>query len=77
MSYAIMQGLTKIQNLVPDTETRESDRQEAQLHDDITLLEEMRIRIEDILSQDPKEYVSLCHGLFCYRPRSQIPHLRV
>lgn len=77
MSYAIMQVLTKIQKLVPDTQTRESDRQEAQFHDDKTLLGEMRTQIKDVISKDPKEYVSMCHGLFCYRPCSQIPHLRI
>lgn len=41
--------------LVPDTETRESDHQDAQLHDDKTLLEEMRTQIQDIL-KDPKEF---------------------
>src|SRR6266699_529625 len=63
VSYAIMQVLTKMQNLVPDTQTRESDHQEAQFHDDKTLLEEMRTQIKDIL-KDPKEYVSMCRGLF-------------
>ena len=66
MSYAIMQVLTEIQKLVPDTQTQESDRQEAQFHDDKTLLEEMRSQIKDILSKDPKEYVSMCYELFCY-----------
>jgi hypothetical protein len=57
VSYAIMQVLTKIQNLlnVPDTEIRKHDRQEAQFHDDKTLLEEMRTQIKDILFKDPKE----------------------
>jgi len=58
--------LTKIQNLlnVPDTQTRERDHQEAQFHDDKTLLEEMRTQIKTNLSNDPNAYVSMCHGLF-------------
>jgi hypothetical protein len=48
---------------VPDTQTRESDHQEEQFHDDKTLLDEMRTQIKDIL-KDPKEYVSMCRGLF-------------
>jgi hypothetical protein len=57
--------LTIIQNLlnVPDTQTRERDHQEAQFHDDKTLLEEMRTKIKAILSEDPNEYVSMCHEL--------------
>jgi len=55
--------LPKIQKLVPDTQTRESDYQEAQFHDDKSLLEEMRTQIKGIL-KDPNEYVSMCHRLF-------------
>jgi hypothetical protein len=55
--YAIMQILTKFQDLlkVPDTQTREADQREAQFHDDKTLLEEMRTQIKTIISKDPKE----------------------
>src|SRR5882757_9260409 len=56
--YAIMQVLTKIQNLVPDATTRESDHQEAQLYDDMTLLEEMRTQIRDILAHRFPTYVN-------------------
>jgi hypothetical protein len=76
MSYAIMQVLTKIQKLLPDSRTRESDQKEAQLHDDKTLLEEMKTQIKDVVLNDQNEYVSMCHGLFCYRSCSQVPHLR-
>jgi hypothetical protein len=75
VSYAIMQVLTNIQKLVPDSQTRESDRQEAQSHDDKTLLKDTGTQIKNILN-DPNESVSMCHGLSCYRPCSQIPHLR-
>jgi hypothetical protein len=65
LSYATIEVLTIIQNLlnVPDTQTRERDHQEAQFHDDKTLLEEMRTKIKAILSEDPNEYVSMCHEL--------------
>jgi hypothetical protein len=66
LSYAAIQALIVIQNLlnVPDTQTRERDHQEAQFHDDKTLLEETRTQIQAILSEDPNEYVSICHGFF-------------
>lgn len=78
VSYAIMQVLTKFQKLsgVPDTESRKQDRQDAQFHDDKTLLEEMTTQIKAILFKDARKYVSMCLGLFCYRPCSQNPHLR-
>ena len=76
-----MEVLTKIQNLlnVPDTQTREYDHQEAQFHDDKTLLDVMATKIQTILDDDDSnEYVTVsrCHGYFCHRPCSQIPHLR-
>jgi hypothetical protein len=37
----------------------------------------MRTRIIALLSEDPNKYVSMCHGLFCYRLCSQVPHLRI
>jgi protoheme ferro-lyase len=81
VSYVIMQVLTKIQNLlnVPDTETRERDHQEAQFHDDKTLIEVMSTKIQATLDDDDdnsNEYVTMCHGLFCHRHCSQIPRLR-
>jgi hypothetical protein len=77
LSYATIQVLTMIQNLlnVPDTQIRERDHQDAQFHDDKTLLEEMRTQIKAILSEDPNEYVSMCHGFF-FIDLVQIPHLR-
>ena len=58
-----MQVLTDIQKLVPDSQTREIDRREAQFHDDKTLFEETRTQIEDTL-KDPNGYVSMYHELF-------------
>lgn len=54
VSNAILQVLTRAQKpfSVPD---RGLDHQEAQFHDDKTLLEEMRTKIKATLSKDPKE----------------------
>ncbi|KAF8497915.1 hypothetical protein F5888DRAFT_1803368 [Russula emetica] len=48
---------------VPDTQTRERDHQDAQFHDDKTLLEEMRTQIKAIFAEDPNKFPTYVHDI--------------
>lgn len=59
VAYAIRHTLTVLQDLFdePDTDSREDEHRQAQIHDDRTLLREIRDSISALISEDPSRHV--------------------
>jgi hypothetical protein len=66
VAYAIRHALKAVQDLFdePDTDSQEDEHRQAQIHDDRTLLREIRDGINALISEDPSRHVLICLVFF-------------